>query len=153
GDTRSSGVESVMRHWRRGGRRRTDGGARPLGAGPAGGADAGVPGAHAARARAVARTVAAGARLADHRGGGGLGARPADDWSVAGSVLPGGTGEHLLRAQWGLPPALSTRQQAQLKAAVQAPPRAAGIEAGDGNWKVVRAFCRERFGVTLCRSS
>jgi len=36
---------------------------------------------------------------------------------------------------------------------VQAPPRAAGLEAGDWTWKVVRAFCRERFGVTLCRSS
>jgi len=32
-------------------------------------------------------------------------------------------------------------------------PRVAGIEAGDWNWKVVRTFCRERFGVTLCRSS
>jgi transposase len=40
-----------------------------------------------------------------------------------------------------------------LKAAVQASPRAAGIEAGDWNWKVVRLFCRRRFGVTLCRSS
>jgi transposase len=36
---------------------------------------------------------------------------------------------------------------------VQACPRAAGIEAGDWNWKVVRAFCRRRFAVTLCRSS
>ena len=36
---------------------------------------------------------------------------------------------------------------------MQAPPRAAGLEAGDWTWKVVRAFCRERFGVTLCRSS
>jgi transposase len=36
---------------------------------------------------------------------------------------------------------------------VQAPPRAAGIAAGDWNWKVVRAFCWERFGVALCRSS
>jgi transposase len=40
-----------------------------------------------------------------------------------------------------------------LKAAVPASPRAVGIEAGDWNWKVVRTFCRERFGVTLCRSS
>jgi transposase len=40
-----------------------------------------------------------------------------------------------------------------LKAAVQAPPRAVGIEAGDWNWKVVRTFCKERFGVTLSRSS
>jgi transposase len=36
---------------------------------------------------------------------------------------------------------------------VQASPRAAGIEAGDWTWKVVRLFCRRRFGVTLCRSS
>ncbi len=36
---------------------------------------------------------------------------------------------------------------------MQASPRAAGIEAGDWNWKVVRLFCKERFGVTLCRSS
>ncbi len=37
--------------------------------------------------------------------------------------------------------------------AVQASPRAAGIEAGDWNWKVVRTFCQRRFAVTLCRSS
>lgn len=43
--------------------------------------------------------------------------------------------------------------QAELKAAVQASPRAVGIEAGNWNWKVVRTFCRQRFGVTLCRSS
>jgi len=36
---------------------------------------------------------------------------------------------------------------------VQAPPRAAGIVAADWNWRVVRAFCRERFGVTRTRSS
>jgi transposase len=40
-----------------------------------------------------------------------------------------------------------------LKTAVQASPRTAGIAAGDWNWKVVRTFCQERFGVTLCRSS
>jgi transposase len=28
-----------------------------------------------------------------------------------------------------------------------------GIEAGDWTWKVVRTFCRQRLGVTLCRSS
>jgi transposase len=36
---------------------------------------------------------------------------------------------------------------------VQAPPRAAGIEAGEWNWEVVRAFCQERFGRPLGRSS
>ena len=38
----------------------------------------------------------------------------------------------------GSPPALGAAQQAELKAAVLAPPRAAGIEAGDWSWKVVR---------------
>ena len=36
---------------------------------------------------------------------------------------------------------------------MQASPRAAGVEAGDWTWKVVRTFCRERFRVTLSRSS
>jgi putative transposase len=40
-----------------------------------------------------------------------------------------------------------------LKAAVQRPPRDAGIELADWNWKVVRRFVRERFGLTLARSS
>jgi transposase len=40
-----------------------------------------------------------------------------------------------------------------LKAAVQAPPRAVGIEAADWNWKVVREFVERHFGVRLCRSS
>jgi transposase len=48
---------------------------------------------------------------------------------------------------------LKEAQQAQLKAAVQASPRAAGLEAGDWPWKVVRAFCRQQFGIPLCRSS
>jgi transposase len=72
---------------------------------------------------------------------------------VARPVLPGRAGERRLRADGWLPPALGAAQQAELRAAVQAPPRAAGIEAADWNWKGVRAFCRQRFGVTLCRSS
>jgi transposase len=40
-----------------------------------------------------------------------------------------------------------------MKAAVQGPPREAGINLGDWNWKVVRQFVRERFRVTLGRSS
>jgi putative transposase len=36
---------------------------------------------------------------------------------------------------------------------VQRPPREAGIEVADWNWKVVRAFARERFGIPLSRSS
>ena len=51
------------------------------------------------------------------------------------------------------PPALTPVQQAELKAAVQRPPREAGIEQADWHWKVVRRFVSERFGITLARSS
>jgi hypothetical protein len=40
-----------------------------------------------------------------------------------------------------------------LKAAVQRPPRAAGIARATWQWKVVRQFVQERFGLTLSRSS
>jgi transposase len=36
---------------------------------------------------------------------------------------------------------------------VQRPPREAGIDLADWNWKVVRRFASERFGITLQRSS
>ena len=40
-----------------------------------------------------------------------------------------------------------------MKAAVKAPPREAGIELADWNWKVVREFIEKRFGHKLSRSS
>ena len=40
-----------------------------------------------------------------------------------------------------------------MKAAVQAPPAAVGIDLADWNWKVVREFVRRQFGSTLSRSS
>jgi len=40
-----------------------------------------------------------------------------------------------------------------VKAAVQGTPREVGIDLGDWNWKVVRQFIRERFGLALGRSS
>ncbi len=40
-----------------------------------------------------------------------------------------------------------------MKAAVQAPPRAVGIDLADWNWKVVREFIRRRCGLILSRSS
>jgi transposase len=48
---------------------------------------------------------------------------------------------------------LNAAQQATLKAAVQRPPREAGIDLADWHWKVVRRFVSERFGITLARSS
>jgi Winged helix-turn helix len=40
-----------------------------------------------------------------------------------------------------------------VKEAVQRAPREAGIDLGDWNWKVVRQFVGERFGLALGRSS
>ena len=62
----------------------------------------------------------------------------------------GGSG---LRAERWFPPALDPAQQAELKAAVQAAPAAAGMDLANWNWKVVRQFVQERFGQVLSRSS
>jgi transposase len=70
-----------------------------------------------------------------------------------GHLSAGWAGRTAVRAHRRLPPVLASRQQAELKAAVQAPPSAAGIELADWNWKVVREFVRRRFGYTLSRSS
>jgi len=40
-----------------------------------------------------------------------------------------------------------------LKAVIQQPPRVAGIDLADWNWKVVREFVLHRFGLSLSRSS
>jgi transposase len=72
---------------------------------------------------------------------------------VGGYLPAGGTGRAQVRADGRLPPALSRARQAELKAAVQAPPRAVGIDLADWNWKVVREFVQRRFGILLERSS
>ena len=40
-----------------------------------------------------------------------------------------------------------------MKAAVEQPPAAAGIQLANWYWKVVRQFVSERFGICLCRNS
>jgi transposase len=72
---------------------------------------------------------------------------------VAGELPPVWTEGAGLRADGRFPPALDAPAQAELKTAVQAPPRDAGIELADWNWKVVREFVEQRFGYELCRSS
>jgi transposase len=72
---------------------------------------------------------------------------------VAGRLPPGRPCGARLRAHRWVPPALNTAQQAALKAAVQRPPREAGIDLADWNWKVVRRFSAERFGIVLSRRS
>jgi transposase len=72
---------------------------------------------------------------------------------MGGHVSAGWASRSEFRAHRRLPPTLSDPQQAELKAALQAPPRAVGIELADWNWKVVREFVQRRFGQTLSRSS
>jgi putative transposase len=65
----------------------------------------------------------------------------------------GGPAGLTFRHTGGPAPALTSAQQAALKAAVQRPPREAGMDVASWHWKVVRRFVRERFGVLLGRSS
>ena len=51
-----------------------------------------------------------------------------------------------------VPPALGVEQRAELKAVVQGLPSQAGIDPSNWNWKAVRQFVRDRFGLTLSRS-
>ena len=57
------------------------------------------------------------------------------------------------RAVRGFPHALGKAQQAELRAAVPELPALAGISLANWNWKVVRQFVWERFGIGLSRSS
>ena len=52
-----------------------------------------------------------------------------------------------------VPPALDVERRAELKGAVQELPSQAGIDRSNWNWKVVRRFVEERFGLALSRSS
>ena len=53
----------------------------------------------------------------------------------------------------GVPPALGQTQQAELRAGVRELPAEAGIGLANWNWKVVHRFVRERWSVSLSRSS
>ena len=48
---------------------------------------------------------------------------------------------------------MDEEQREELKAAVQELPEQAGIPLANWNWKVVRQFVSERFGISLSRSS
>ena len=52
-----------------------------------------------------------------------------------------------------VPPAWDVEQRGELKAAVQELPSRAGIGLSNWNWKAVRRFVEDRFGLTLSRSS
>ena len=53
----------------------------------------------------------------------------------------------------GFPPALDEAQQEEFKGVVQQPPATSGIELANWNWKAVRQFVSEHFGISLNRSS
>ena len=59
----------------------------------------------------------------------------------------------LVFEQSGGSPALDVERRAELKGAVQELPSQAGIDRSNWNWKVVRRFVEERFGLALSRSS
>ena len=52
-----------------------------------------------------------------------------------------------------VPPALDVDQRGELKSAVQQWPSRAGINLSNWNWRAVRQFVRDRFGLALSRSS
>ena len=64
-----------------------------------------------------------------------------------------GVPKALVFEQSGGSPALDVEQRDELKAAVQELPSRAGINLSNWNWKVVRRFVEERFGLALSRSS
>ena len=65
----------------------------------------------------------------------------------------GRSGSLDFRAVWRFPPALGETQPEALKATVQGLPGEAGIELANWNWRSVRQFVLERFGISLSRRS
>ena len=100
----------------------------------------------------MVRHLAAGSRLDGIGDSGGVGTEPPHHRAM-GVGLWGGWARCLdIRADRGFPPTLGKAEQAALKGAVQQPPAMAGIELANWNWKVVRRFVSERFGINLSRS-
>ena len=112
------------------------------------------PVADAPGAGKVVRPPVAGPRLDGFGGGRGLGTGPPHHWPM-GVRFPRRRSLSLdFRADWGFPPpALGETQQAALRAAAPELPAKWGIELANWNWKVVRQFVLERFGINLSRSS
>src|SRR5580765_917909 len=124
-----------------------------MGAGSRPGARAHVPCPHPARTGALARALAGRAGLVGRTGGHGPGTRPAYRRGVAGRFRAGRARRGGLRAERRSPPVLDAATQADLTAAVQASPRAAGIPLANWNWKAVRAWVDQRVDRRLSRSS
>ena len=124
-----------------------------VGVGRQGIAPAAHSGSDASGAGELARPLALGPRLDCRRHGRGSGAGPSHHWAVGLRLGRGRTGGLDVRADRGFPPALGEDQKAELKTAVQEPPALSSIELANWNWKAVRRFIADWFGVRLCRSS
>ena len=99
------------------------------------------------------RPVAAGPRLDGFGGGRGPGTGPPHHWPMGRRLRRGRSRSLDFRAVRGFPPALGEAQRAELRAAVQELPAKSDIGLANWNWKVVRQFVLERFGISLSRSS
>ena len=72
---------------------------------------------------------------------------------MARGVLGAGTLGPCLRADGRFPPALDQAAQAELKRAVQKPPREVGLDLPDWDWKAVREFIEKHCDQALAKSS
>ena len=109
-------------------------------------------GADTPRAGAVVRHAALGPGFDGSGHGVGAGTGSSHHRPMGRRLRRGRTRSVDVRAVRGFPPALGEAQQADLKAAVQEPPSESGIELANWNWKVVRQFVSERYGIGLSRS-
>src|SRR4051812_18928167 len=112
-----------------------------------------VPRADPARTGALARALAADPGLVGGPGRRGTGAGPAHHRRMGRGVRTERSRGADLRTHRRVPPALGPDEQAHLKAAIQTPPRTEGIDLANWNWKVVREFVRQRWGLILSRGS
>lgn len=101
----------------------------------------------------MARDLAIKPRVDFPGSGRGSGARLPHYWRLAYSIPTSWPDCPGFPTDRRFPPALNEDQQAQLKAAIQVAPQASGIDLANWNWKVVRTFVQERFGLRLSRSS
>src|SRR5438552_135866 len=99
------------------------------------------------RTGTLARAVAAGPGLDAGADRAGAGPRGAHHRRLAGDVSPAGAGRPGVRRDRRSPPALDAAELAEVKAAVAAPPRAAGIDAATWSAKVTRQFLAAKYAL------
>ena len=126
---------------------------RTMAAGSQGFAPADDCGADAPGAGTVVRHADAGPRLDGLDYGGGIGTGSPYHRTVGRRLRRGRSGSFDFGADWGFPPALAKAQQKALRAAVQELPAKSGIELANWNWRAVRQFVLEVWGIGLSRSS